>query len=40
MGHETGIDVDALTACSLSFREQVGCDLPGQLRKAGDFALA
>jgi len=40
MGHETGIDVDALIACSLWFGDQVGCDFPGRLRKAGDFALA
>jgi isopropylmalate/homocitrate/citramalate synthase len=40
MGHETGIDIDALIACSLWLGEQLGCELPGQLRKAGNFALA
>jgi hypothetical protein len=40
MCHETGIDVDALIACSLRLGEQLGCDLPGQLPKAGDVALA
>jgi hypothetical protein len=40
MGHETGIDIDALIACSLWLGEQLGRELPGQLRKAGDFALA
>ena len=39
MGHETGIDTDAPIACSLWLGEQLRCDVPGQLRQAGDFAL-
>jgi isopropylmalate/homocitrate/citramalate synthase len=39
MGVATGIDLDRLLACSAWLEEQLGHDLPGQLRKAGRFAL-
>jgi hypothetical protein len=39
MGCETGIDMDALISCSLWLEDQLGRDLPGRLRKGGDFAL-
>lgn len=40
MGIDTGIDLDRLIACADWLAEQLGHELPGQLRKAGDFALA
>ena len=40
MGHETGIDLDALLVHAAWLAEQLGKDLPGQLYKAGNFALA
>jgi isopropylmalate/homocitrate/citramalate synthase len=40
MGVATGVDLDLLLACSAWLEEQLGHDLPGQLRKAGNFALA
>jgi hydroxymethylglutaryl-CoA lyase/(R)-citramalyl-CoA lyase len=40
MGVDTGIDLDRLVETSHWLTEQLGHDLPGQLRKAGDFALA
>jgi len=38
MGHETGIDLDALIGHAVWLGEQLGKDLPGQLHKAGTFA--
>jgi hydroxymethylglutaryl-CoA lyase/(R)-citramalyl-CoA lyase len=38
MGHETGIDLDALIAHAVWLGEQLGKELPGQLHKAGTFA--
>jgi hydroxymethylglutaryl-CoA lyase/(R)-citramalyl-CoA lyase len=38
MGHETGIDLDALIADAVWLGEQLGKELPGQLHKAGTFA--
>jgi isopropylmalate/homocitrate/citramalate synthase len=40
MGVATGIDLDALIECSQWLEAQLGHDLPGQVRKAGTFALA
>ena len=38
MGHETGIDLDALIEHAAWLSEQLGKELPGQLHKAGTFA--
>jgi isopropylmalate/homocitrate/citramalate synthase len=38
MGHETGIDLEALIAHAAWLGEQIGKELPGQLHKAGTFA--
>src|SRR4051794_26473182 len=38
MGHETGIDLDALIEDAAWLSEQLGKELPGQLHKAGTFA--
>jgi len=38
MGHETGIDLDALIGHAVWLGEQLGKELPGQLHKAGTFA--
>jgi hypothetical protein len=38
MGHETGIDLEALIAHATWLGEQLGKELPGQLHKAGTFA--
>jgi hydroxymethylglutaryl-CoA lyase/(R)-citramalyl-CoA lyase len=38
MGHETGIDLEALIAHAAWLSEQLGKELPGQLHKAGTFA--
>jgi isopropylmalate/homocitrate/citramalate synthase len=38
MGHETGIDLEALIAHAAWLGEQLGKELPGQLHKAGTFA--
>jgi isopropylmalate/homocitrate/citramalate synthase len=38
MGHETGIDLDALIGHAAWLSEQLGTELPGQLHKAGTFA--
>ena len=38
MGHETGIDLDALIAHAVWLGEQLGKELPGQVHKAGTFA--
>ena len=38
MGHETGIDLDALIGDAAWLGEQLGKELPGQLHKAGTFA--
>jgi hydroxymethylglutaryl-CoA lyase/(R)-citramalyl-CoA lyase len=40
MGHDTGIDLDRLIDCSDWLQEQLGRELPGQLRRAGCFTLA
>lgn len=37
MGHETGIDLDALIEVAAWLSEQLGKDLPGQVYKAGNF---
>ncbi len=37
MGHETGIDLDALIECAAWLSEQLGKELPGQVHKAGNF---
>ena len=37
MGHETGIDLDALIECASWLSEQLGKELPGQVHKAGNF---
>ena len=37
MGHETGIDLEALIGVSTWLAEQLGKDLPGQVYKAGGF---
>ena len=37
MGHETGIDLDALIECAHWLSEQLGKELPGQVHKAGNF---
>ncbi len=37
MGIETGLDLDALIACSTWLAEQLGKELPGMLARAGDF---
>jgi hydroxymethylglutaryl-CoA lyase/(R)-citramalyl-CoA lyase len=37
MGHETGIDLDALLGHAAWLAEQLDKDLPGQLYKAGNF---
>jgi hydroxymethylglutaryl-CoA lyase/(R)-citramalyl-CoA lyase len=39
MGHETGIDLDALIEHAVWLGERLGKELPGQLHKAGTFAL-
>lgn len=39
MGYETGIDLDRLIECARWLATQLQRDLPGQLAKAGDFAL-
>ena len=38
MGHETGIDLDALIEHAAWLSERLGTELPGQLHKAGTFA--
>jgi hydroxymethylglutaryl-CoA lyase/(R)-citramalyl-CoA lyase len=38
MGHETGIDLEALIGHAAWLGEQLGKELPGQLHKAGTFA--
>ena len=38
MGHETGIDLDALIGHAAWLEEQLGKELPGQLHRAGTFA--
>jgi isopropylmalate/homocitrate/citramalate synthase len=38
MGHETGIDLEALIEHAAWLGEQLGKELPGQLHKAGTFA--
>ena len=38
MGHETGIDLDALIWHAVWLGERLGKELPGQLHKAGTFA--
>jgi (R)-citramalyl-CoA lyase len=38
MGHETGIDLDALIEHAVWLGDQLGTELPGQLHKAGTFA--
>jgi isopropylmalate/homocitrate/citramalate synthase len=38
MGHETGVDLDALIGHAAWLGEQLGKELPGQLHKAGTFA--
>src|SRR3954469_5309577 len=38
MGHETGIDLDALILHAAWLGERLGKELPGQLHKAGTFA--
>ncbi len=37
MGHETGIDLDALIGVAAWMAEQLGKELPGQVYKAGNF---
>ena len=37
MGIDTGIDIDALIACSTWLGEQLGKELPGMVARAGDF---
>ncbi|CAA9437378.1 MAG: Pyruvate:Oxaloacetate transcarboxylase domain protein [uncultured Rubrobacteraceae bacterium] len=37
MGHETGIDLDALIECAQWLTDQLGKELPGQVHKAGNF---
>jgi hydroxymethylglutaryl-CoA lyase/(R)-citramalyl-CoA lyase len=37
MGHETGIDLDALIECAQWLSGQLGKELPGQVHKAGNF---
>jgi hydroxymethylglutaryl-CoA lyase/(R)-citramalyl-CoA lyase len=37
MGHETGIDLEALIECAQWLAEQLGKELPGQVHKAGSF---
>jgi isopropylmalate/homocitrate/citramalate synthase len=37
MGHETGVDLDALIDVAGWMAERLGKDLPGQVYKAGDF---
>ena len=37
LGVETGIDLDALIACSLWLGERLGKELPGMVARAGDF---
>ena len=39
MGHETGIDLDALVEVAGWMAEQLGRELPGQVYKAGNFEL-
>jgi len=38
MGHETGIDLDALIGHAVWLGERLGKELPGQVHKAGTFA--
>jgi hydroxymethylglutaryl-CoA lyase/(R)-citramalyl-CoA lyase len=38
MGHETGIDLEALIEDAAWLGGQLGKELPGQLHKAGTFA--
>ncbi len=37
MGHETGIDLEALIECAVWMAEQLGKEMPGQVYKAGTF---
>ncbi len=37
VGHETGIELDALTECAAWLAKQLGKELPGQVYKAGTF---
>ena len=39
MGVETGVDLDSLIETATWLGEQLGKDLPGQLHRAGTFAL-
>jgi (R)-citramalyl-CoA lyase len=39
MGHETGVDLDALIEVAEWMSQQLGKELPGQLYKAGNFEL-
>jgi (R)-citramalyl-CoA lyase len=39
LGHETGIDLDALIEVAAWMAEQLGKELPGQVYKAGNFEL-
>ena len=39
MGHDTGIDLDALIEVAEWMAEQLGKELPGQVYKAGNFEL-
>ena len=40
MGVETGIDLDALIACSHWLGQQLGKELPSMVSRAGDFPAA
>ena len=37
VGHETGIELEALTECAAWLAEKLGKELPGQVYKAGSF---
>ncbi len=37
MGHDTGVDLDALIECAAWLSAQLGKELPGQVYKAGNF---
>jgi len=40
MGVDTGIDLDALIACSHWLGQQLGKELPSMVSRAGDFPIA
>jgi hydroxymethylglutaryl-CoA lyase/(R)-citramalyl-CoA lyase len=40
MGHETGIDLEALIECAEWLAGKLGKELPGQVYKAGNFEPA